>query len=181
MTFLERLAAPHRSATPAPVIRCFLRELTHEYPQATSPAEAEDALVGFLERLLAWYPEDTIELWPMHYFPVGNDDRDFARRLVERIGDPRLRWERWPQSADEIAAAMIGARLCICMRFHSVVFAATLGVPFFAIDYTAGGKIHGFLQDRGMLDRSVTLAQLPAVTVDAIRATPAAAPAEVLR
>jgi polysaccharide pyruvyl transferase WcaK-like protein/MoaA/NifB/PqqE/SkfB family radical SAM enzyme len=181
ITFLERLDAPSPSAPRGAVIRCFLRELTHEYPQATSPAAADDAIAGFLERLLAWYPDDTIELWPMHYFPVGNDDREFARRMVERIGNGRLRWEQWPRSAEEIARSMTGARFCICMRFHSVVFAATLGVPFFAIDYTAGGKIHGFLQDRDMLGRSVTLAQLPAVTLDALRPATNPVPVEAPR
>jgi polysaccharide pyruvyl transferase WcaK-like protein len=43
------------------------------------------------------------------------------------------------------------------MRFHSVLFAETLGVPYIAIDYTGGGKIKALLQERGKLDRLISL------------------------
>jgi polysaccharide pyruvyl transferase WcaK-like protein/MoaA/NifB/PqqE/SkfB family radical SAM enzyme len=177
ITYLKQLEVSRGTRSGPPIIRCFLRELTHEYPQATSIADSSAALESFLRRLLAWYPEASIELWAMHYFHVGNDDRDFARRLCERIGDARLRWEARPRAADEIAQAMIDADLCVCMRFHSVVFAATLGAPFFAIDYTAGGKIHGFLADHGLLAQSATLAQLSGITEDAFRTATRSAPA----
>ena len=48
-----------------------------------------------------------------------------------------------------LLAAMARSPFSIRMRFHSVLFADTLGVPFLAVDYTGGGKIRGFLDDRG--------------------------------
>ena len=33
-------------------------------------------------------------------------------------------------------------------------------MPYLAIDYTQGGKIHAFLKERGRLDRLITLEEL---------------------
>jgi polysaccharide pyruvyl transferase WcaK-like protein len=46
------------------------------------------------------------------------------------------------------------------MRFHSVLFAETLGVPYLAIDYTEGGKIKAFLEDKGKLNRLISLTDI---------------------
>jgi polysaccharide pyruvyl transferase WcaK-like protein len=48
----------------------------------------------------------------------------------------------------------------ICMRFHSVLFAQTLGVPYVAIDYTGGGKIKGFLEGCGKEEARIDRADL---------------------
>lgn len=141
-------------------IRCFLRELTPEYPQATTPDEARDRLTGLLRRLLHLYPDCRIELLPMHYFPVGNDDRVFARMLGDALGDDRIAVEMRPLSPAEIVRRMADARFCVCMRFHSVVFAHTIGAPYLAIDYTNGGKITGFLEDVNNLESCRTLQDL---------------------
>jgi len=77
----------------------------------------------------------------MHHFPVGWDDRLFARQLARQIANPRLTCDWEPRTPREILEAMAAADFCVCMRFHSCVFAAEVGVPFLAIDYTAGGKI----------------------------------------
>lgn len=143
------------------VIRCFLRELTCEYPQAVSSDQATRNLEALLTRLLEWYPEHRIELWAMHHFPVGNDDRLFARQLVKRIANPRLVCEWEPRTPREILEAMAGAEFCVCMRFHSCVFATEVGVPFLAVDYTAGGKINAFLNDIRQQNRLTGLAELP--------------------
>jgi MoaA/NifB/PqqE/SkfB family radical SAM enzyme/polysaccharide pyruvyl transferase WcaK-like protein len=95
---------------------------------------------------------------PMHHFCVGGDDRIFNWRFFrDRLPqytchDP---WRPWPLHL--ILASIMSAKMVLCMRFHSVVFAVTLKVPFMAIDYTNGGKITGFLADRGLLDRCLTL------------------------
>jgi len=160
VTFIRSQGIRHH-VSEAKVIRCFLRELTCEYPQATSSAQATQNLELLLRRLLAWYPEHRIELWAMHHFPVGWDDRLFARQLVKQIADPRLTaiWE--PRTPKEILEAMAAAAFCVCMRFHSCVFATEVGVPFLAIDYTAGGKIKAFFDDHHQPDRVCTLTDLP--------------------
>lgn len=162
VTFLRGLGVRHHGSD-GKVIRCFLRELTCEYPQALTPDQAFLNLVEVLKRILAWYPQHRIELWAMHHFPVGNDDRLFVRKLEKQIADPRLVVEWEPRSPEEIVAAMAGAEFCVCMRFHSCVFASEVGVPFMAVDYTAGGKIKAFLDDIQQADRLVRLGDLPAL------------------
>ena len=160
----------HHTGRSNRVIRCFLRELTHEYPQVLTPEDATQRLVQFLKNLLAWYPEYRIELWAMHYFPIGNDDRRYAQRLATVIGDDRLIVEHRPHVPEEILQAMADAEFCICMRFHSVVFAATIGAPFMAIDYTSGGKVQGFLADTQQLHRGTIFEHLAEINKDSFQA-----------
>jgi glycosyltransferase involved in cell wall biosynthesis/polysaccharide pyruvyl transferase WcaK-like protein len=145
------------------VIRCFLRELTDEYPQGISSETAFKNITGFIQKLLKWYPEFRIELMAMHYFPVGKDDREFAKRIVNEVNDNRLSFDIKPRTPEEILQAMSSAYFCISMRFHSVVFASAINCKFIAIDYTAGGKIKGFLEDSNQLSRMIYLNQLPVV------------------
>ncbi|MEJ0063338.1 MAG: polysaccharide pyruvyl transferase family protein [Alphaproteobacteria bacterium] len=152
------------------VIRCFLRELTSEYPQAVTSAQAEDITAAFLQRLLEQYPDHAIELLAMHYFPIGNDDRVFARRLAKRIGSDRIAVPMEPMSPSEIIERMSTAAFCVSMRFHSVVFAHTIGAPFIAVDYTAGGKISGFLRDAGTEDRCFDFQSLEKISMERIGA-----------
>ena len=52
------------------------------------------------------------------------------------------------------------AEFNLCMRFHSVLFAETLGVPYLAIDYTNGGKIKAFLEAKNKLNRLISLQEI---------------------
>jgi len=158
-TYIQELGLRHHGRD-GKVIRCFLRELTSEYPQAISPEQATANLKGFLRRVLEWYPEHRIELWAMHHFPVGKDDRLFAREIVREIQNPRLTFDWVPRAPREILEAMAAAEFCVCMRFHSCVFASGVGSPFLAIDYTAGGKIAGFLDDTRQIGRICALKDL---------------------
>jgi len=89
----------------------------------------------------------------MHTFTVGGDDRDFARRFA-RMLPVGLKCEVADRvyAPGALLAAMASSPFSICMRFHSVLFAETLGVPYLAVDYTGGGKIRGLLADRGRED-----------------------------
>jgi glycosyltransferase involved in cell wall biosynthesis/polysaccharide pyruvyl transferase WcaK-like protein/tetratricopeptide (TPR) repeat protein/SAM-dependent methyltransferase/sulfatase maturation enzyme AslB (radical SAM superfamily) len=150
-------------------IRCYLRALTSEYPQATTREEADEALAGLLRRLLATYPDHTVELWPMHYFHVGNDDREYARQLAESVNNPRLSHQVQPQTPEAILKSMAEAAFCVCMRYHSVVFASTIGAPFLALDYTDGGKIAHLLTESGQSNRLFTFQSLSKLTSEALR------------
>jgi len=167
---------------PNGAIRCFLRELTYEYAQATSPQACEAALTETVRKLMNWFPDATIELWPMHYFPVGWDDRLLARRIARAIGAPdRVRAIETPMSPNEILHAMAEARFNLCMRFHSVVFAQEIGAAYAAIDYTDGGKVAGYIGDRGLTHKMIplaTLAELGSADLHAALSTRVAAPAE---
>jgi polysaccharide pyruvyl transferase WcaK-like protein len=158
LQFIEGLAKQKLPAKEH-VIRCFLRELTTEYPQSITPSQATDNLLVFLRRLLEWYPNHRIELCAMHYFSVGNDDRVFAQSLVDAIASPRITCDWVPRTPEDLFALMDTAEFCICMRFHSCIFAYGSKTRFLAIDYTAGGKIAAFLNDNALLN-GVVLADL---------------------
>jgi polysaccharide pyruvyl transferase WcaK-like protein len=97
----------------------------------------------------------------MHSFVVGNDDREFNRNFIFNYLSARnVDYEIKPASVDEIIKAMLDSKLSICMRFHSVLFAHTLGVNFLALDYTDSGKIKGFLADNNSLNKRVTIQDL---------------------
>ncbi|PTX90873.1 polysaccharide pyruvyl transferase family protein [Opitutus sp. ER46] len=161
--FIRALGVQHRGQGSG-IIRCFLRELTAEYPQELGSEAVRQNLVQLLRNLLDWYPNHRVELWAMHYFSVGNDDRLFARELARAVGSPRLVVDWQPRTPEEIAGAMAEAEFCVCMRFHSCVFAADVGVPFVAIDYTAGGKIRAFLEESGQAHRLTSPAELGTLT-----------------
>jgi polysaccharide pyruvyl transferase WcaK-like protein len=104
----------------------------------------------------------------MHYFPIGNDDRLFARRIAKRIGNLRLSAPIYPLSPYEIAEKMADSMFCVCMRFHSVVFAQAIGAPYIGIDYTAGGKVANFLRDVGQEARCFSYAQLSELPIEVV-------------
>ncbi len=153
-------------------IACFLREWGQDYGGGLSAEDfnlKKTAFESGLERLLAQIikqERNRVGLYPMHSFVVGGDDRKFNRRLQRSLVESHgidaglLTYARLPMSPGEILRVMQSSRLNICMRFHSVLFAETLGVPYVAIDYTGGGKIEAFLEERGKLDRLITMDQI---------------------
>jgi MoaA/NifB/PqqE/SkfB family radical SAM enzyme/polysaccharide pyruvyl transferase WcaK-like protein len=164
------LPAPHLSEDALHAC-CFLREWGADYARGLSGEEfkrMKGALDAGIQKLLAWLALDrgfTLDLLPMHTFSVGGDDRAYNRRLSRQltrsgIAPNQMRVERLPVSPLGILRSMQRANLNICMRFHSVLFAETLQVPYVAIDYTRGGKIQSFLESRGKLDRLLTLEEV---------------------
>jgi polysaccharide pyruvyl transferase WcaK-like protein len=100
-------------------------------------------------------------LMPMHTFAVGIDDRDFARRFANTYlqeGDCDIGNKVY--SPQDILSVMSRSKFNVCMRFHSVLFAEKLDVPFVAIDYTGGGKIKGFLNDQKKLEFMIDRAEI---------------------
>lgn len=143
---------------------CFLREITQEYALGMGPDEFDRFRnkfeVALGKMIISIIKKTGLKPFfiPMHTFVIGKDDRDFARRFAStylqgfnyRIGNKIY-------SPPDILSIMQTAPLNICMRYHSVVFAETLNVPFIAIDYTGGGKVKCFLRGRQkedlMIDR----------------------------
>jgi polysaccharide pyruvyl transferase WcaK-like protein/sulfatase maturation enzyme AslB (radical SAM superfamily) len=147
-------------------ISVFARELTAEYPQATSIEGATTAVAAFLRRVCDWHPGRAVRLHAMHHFPVGGDDREFARRLAGLIDRPACTVDEIPRTPLETVGIMAEASLVICMRFHSLVFAHTIGAPLLAIDYTDGGKVAHYIDERGLHHRLVALTDLANLTRD---------------
>lgn len=168
LTYLHSIEAevPLRPSTE---IAMFVRDWPREYALHLSSADFELQkqqfevnLASFLRDLTQRFGGDSeIVFYPMHCFVVGNDDRNYARQFVSMyLKDVRARVDERPSSVKSIVQAMRNARLCVCMRFHSVVFAKTLGCKFLAIDYTAGGKIYSFLKDNNALDHYARLEEI---------------------
>ncbi|PZD72364.1 Sporulation killing factor maturation protein SkfB [Acaryochloris thomasi RCC1774] len=152
-------------------ISCFLREWGKEYSLGLEQQEYELAKNKFefqLAHLIAFVAQAKnldVHLLPMHVFHVGGDDRVFNRSLARSIqsklsrssGLNNVSFAREPVSPFVILHNMFHSQLNICMRFHSVVFAENLDVPYFAIDYTSGGKIEAYLRDVGKLNRLISV------------------------
>ena len=136
-------------------IACFLREITSEYANGLNPGDFikfkkyfEDELGNMIIYLVEKTGLKPLFM-PMHNFAIGMDDRDYARRFANTY---LKRYEKELgqkiYSPQDILAIMNKSNFNLCMRFHSVLFADTIGAPFIAIDYTGGGKIKGYLEDR---------------------------------
>ncbi|HUW95322.1 MAG TPA: radical SAM protein [Anaerolineae bacterium] len=165
--FVRRWMQEHPASEPGPYLNTYLRDWTSEYQGQLTPAEFEVTKARFEDQLGRWIHAlcTTLSLQPrllaMHHFCVGNDDRDFNRRFAQaHLADLDPITELVPYSVSDILTSMQSATLCLCMRFHSVLFAQTLGVPFFAIDYTHAGKVAAYLRDHDRLDRMVSLEQV---------------------
>ena len=155
-------------------VSCFLREWGQEYGGDRTDAEYqttktafETEIVKLIHHVAQAQSVEQIHLLPMHTFSLGGDDRIFNRRLAKQLTAldsehpaQAVQFARGPVSPLEILQSMHHATFSLCMRFHSVLFAETLGVPYLAIDYTGGGKIKAFLEQKGQLDRLISLADI---------------------
>jgi MoaA/NifB/PqqE/SkfB family radical SAM enzyme/polysaccharide pyruvyl transferase WcaK-like protein len=165
--FVLRWLEENPPPAPEACLNLYLRDWTEEYRGQLTHAEFEVEKARFENQLGKWIHGlcATLNLQPrllaMHDFCVGNDDRDFNRRFArEHLADLDPVVELTPYSVGDLLTSMHRATLCLCMRFHSLLFAQTLGVPFFAIDYTRGGKVAGYLRDHDCLDRMLSVEQV---------------------
>lgn len=159
----------HTATTRRAELCLYLRRLPQGYVRHLNKTEYSSLLERINRQLALWIDHlaTTLRLkprfLPMHCLFAGGDDREYARDLARRFpaGRKPLVEER-PQTVDELLASMHAARLCLCMRFHSVVFAHTLRAPFVALDYTRGGKIAAYLKDHHLSGRALSLDDLAA-------------------
>jgi len=165
--FVKRWQARQPAAEKKPFLNLYLREWTSLYKGALSAEQFTDQKQHFWVQLGEWIR--TIcnrchlrpRLLPMHHFYAGGDDRDFGRRFARiLLADLNPLVVDRPLSLDEILSSFREASFSLCMRYHAVLFAQTLKVPFVAIDYTQGGKIAGFLSDCGAIERMISLADV---------------------
>lgn len=147
-----------------PILACYLRDWPIDYAKYSNEEQYFDTKNNFEKNLskLIKYMCSEFNLVPhfysMHNFNVGGDDRIFYRRFVRSyFKDEAYYIESKPSSVKTIVDSMQMASINLCMRFHSVLFAHTLGINYMAIDYTNGGKIRGFLDDNDSLNKLVEL------------------------
>lgn len=138
------------------ILACFLREMTTEYNPGMAPNDFEYWVENFEQHLasnIKRYCDEhqlTPHFYSMHNFVIGNDDRDFNFRFTRKYFSDRDYFvDNKLTSIDTVVNHMQEASKVLCMRFHSVVFADTLGADYMAIDYTSGGKIKSFMENKG--------------------------------
>lgn len=87
-----------------------------------------------------------ILFYPMHTYFIGEDDRDFFYKINKELSNKNnIEFLNDEYSVDESIEIFKNAEMLVGMRFHSVVFGNTLGIPTLAIDYdTKRGKVFGF-------------------------------------
>lgn len=121
------------------------------------PNEYSGSLIGEkINRILLCLLKDlskqkrNIKLIPMHYFFIGNDDREFLSKLLFNIDNEKnCELQNKPLTLSETMQCFYSARLNIGMRFHSIVLQTILNGNNIIFDYTEPdkGKIGGFLKD----------------------------------
>lgn len=146
---------PDRGPGPAlPRLLLGLRDWPyHEFAAEKGALEAERLkhrfeaeIIAGLEGLVERYPNLTIVPFPMCTNHLGFDDRWFYRRLFrdrpklkDALDFSYLGAELRP---DDAVAVFQSATAALTMRFHSLVFALSTGLPAVAVDYTLGrGKV----------------------------------------
>lgn len=114
---------------------------------ATEPSLAESLLCS-LPSLIDSLPEVQFAFVPMSHHPTvpHHNDLQFARRLRSRA--PRLAvLEDWLHPA-EILALLGQFPVVVCMRYHSLLFAARAGAAIVAIPYAE--KCFSWLEEQGL-------------------------------
>lgn len=105
-----------------------------------------------------------IRFFPMNTFVIGQDDRQYYGEIVKVLPESdRIEFLREDFTLHEAVGEFMKVDAAVAMRFHSVVFANTLGVPTLAVDYDMlGGKIRGFMEELALMDRHVPIAEATA-------------------
>lgn len=166
--YLSRYPELHKDTK---ILKCFLREWTHEYASELDDTSFnlkklsfELALSNFIKEKATQIGAVEIRLENMHNFVMGNDDRDFSRYFIDRYfkdwNGAKITYDKYLSTVDSIVYSMQNSSHNICMRFHSVVFAHTLKTKFTAVDYTMGGKIDNYLRDNGSFEHLLDVEHL---------------------
>lgn len=131
-----------------------MRSFPQEYSADKKGELVNDSLKDFLLALTEKFPDKKIRLIPMHYFHIGDDDRDFLNSLAIQLDSPNIEVQNVNLNLEQTMAVFQQASLNIGMRFHSVVFQTVLSGKNIVLDYTEPekGKIGGFLNDIGGMD-----------------------------
>ena len=162
-SYVQRWKSGYRGRRSCSYLNLYLREWPDQYKGEYSRNQFSEVRRQFEDKLGEWVnvicQEHSLRprLIPMHHFYAGNDDRHFNRRFAAaNLATQDAIVEEHPLTLDQILETMLLGKYSICMRYHSVVFAQTLYVPFIAIDYSLGGKIQNFLSENENLHRMIS-------------------------
>lgn len=125
-----------------------LRAFPKEYSKNDESNKINHMLIDFVKNLSSKFDTD-IKMIPMHYFHIGEDDREFLNNIKLSLQSTNLFVQNKPLTLVETMKMFQDAKCCIGMRFHSIVLQTILNGSNYILDYTEPnkGKIHGFIQD----------------------------------
>jgi polysaccharide pyruvyl transferase WcaK-like protein/MoaA/NifB/PqqE/SkfB family radical SAM enzyme len=168
--YIKSIASQTDVSIKSTILKCFLREWTHEYCKELTHEEfvqkrerVEFSLSQFVKQKAIELGATEIYLEHMHNFVIGNDDRDFSRHFIKTYFQDfeiPISYNKKLSTVNSIVDSMLNSCHNICMRFHSVVFADTLNTSYTAFDYTGGGKILGYLTDNSKKENLLTISDL---------------------
>lgn len=150
LAYRHRHTAHTPAATPPSFAAISLRAFPNEYARVQAAA-VQQRLEQLLQQMSIYFPDYILRLVPMHYFHIGNDDRDFLNELRFRLQLPQVQVQNEILSLEQTMQTFMQANLNVGMRFHAVVFQTLLKGNNYIVDYTdpQKGKISGFLQEIG--------------------------------
>lgn len=137
--------------TPNETIVINLRSFPEEYSKNKDKKDCiNNELKSLIKKIGNTFLNNKILLVPMHYFSVGSDDRDFLNKICLKSElSLNISVQNEILTLEETMEIFYNAKICIGMRFHSVVLQTILSKNNFVLDYTEPqkGKIIGFLND----------------------------------
>ncbi len=139
----------YKNHTSADIIAINLRSFPEEYRRDKKEIDINMKLCKFVDSLASFFSDKTIFLVPMHYFHIGNDDRDFLNQIRFSLNRNNITVQNSCLSLLETMQMYSQAQFNVGMRLHSVVLQTMVSGKNFVLDYTepGRGKIAGFLKD----------------------------------
>lgn len=120
------------------------------------PFENADKINKHIEEFLsnlAKTSKEKILLLSNHYFFIGGDDREFYYDLQSKIKSKNIEIQSAPLSLYDTLKIIKSAKLCIGMRYHSILFHTFLNGNNYILDYTGKkGKIEAFIDSLNATD-----------------------------
>jgi len=127
-----------------------LREFPSEYSRDNIRDKINYVLEVFIKDLSKKFKDFQIVLVPMHYYFIGNDDREFLDEIKFRNPElVNIKVQNEILTLEETMELFMNAYFNVGMRFHSVVLQTILSGKNYILDYTepGRGKISGFVNE----------------------------------
>jgi len=123
------------------------RDVSLEGNNYSKEVVPKECFVNIIKDIL-FQTDIPIRLIPMHNFFIGGDDRIFLNSIKHEISSEKIIVEHAPMSLYETMELFYHAKVCVGMRFHSILLQTMLNGNNYILDYTdpENGKIIGLMK-----------------------------------
>lgn len=143
-------------------IVALLRKQTSEYSGnvETESELLDEEISDFFSSRSLETPRQEVLMLPMHTFWLGNDDRDYNKKMISGLPrDAAVKACNTPQLLDALLENIATSKWGLPMRYHGHIFMLALNVPFVSINYTGkGGKVANLIERYELGDYSLSAA-----------------------